>query len=412
MRKRCFGVLLMFTLLAAVLTADIHAAYRSEAAEVVSKALSQIDYEEEEGGYSRFGDWYGLEDGAWCDMFVSWCARRAHISEDVLPNDCSCTSHVGQFSELECYHMSASRGGDYVPRQGDLIFFYNNERYPDGEVLRHVGYVLCVENGCVFTVEGNTITNRLDYPYNEEVLPQRNYSIEPTDYVAVKCYSLDEPTIHGYASPYYESREELAHDGFVDLGQYAYLGGMIDLLVEQGVMEGTSAYTFSPRYGMTRGEFLAIMMRMFDLSGWDEDTGEYVDVPEDSPYYDAVMTARCAGFIDINEDNMFHPDIYVDGESAQAIISRTLAYVGLGNRTFEFSEGDLSYLLTPYTIRADIARALFELLPEAEWTRENRPAEEEPAEEEPSEEEQTEEERRAEERAHRAALRELREQRD
>ena len=51
--------------------------------------------------------------------------------------------------------------------------------------MRHVGIVLCVENGYVFAIEGNTLTNRLDYPYYECVEPLRNADFEPKDYVAV-----------------------------------------------------------------------------------------------------------------------------------------------------------------------------------------------------------------------------------
>lgn len=113
---------------------------------------------------------------------------------------------------------------------------------------------------------------------------------------------------------------------------------------------------------MTRGDFLTIVMKLYGLSGWEVETTPFSDVPEDSVYYDTVMAARSAGIVYGSGSNNFLPDIYVSGTEAQAIISRTLDYIGQENQLFGFSEGDFSYMLTPYTTRADIAKALYSLL--------------------------------------------------
>lgn len=364
--KRFLGILLSLVMLLAALPVRADAVSRASSAAIVSAALSQIDYEETATSYSKYGAWYGVPNGHWCDMFVSWCAGQAGLSTSIFPRSASCTAHVRNFRQLGCYHVSAARCGDYVPQQGDEIFFYDYTENPDGKLLQHTGIVLCVENGFVFTVEGNTLTNRLDYAYYESVAPLRDDELESLDYVAVKHYPLDAPQIHGYASPRYQNREPLAHDGFVDLGCYEGLRGVFDTLAERGIMAGTSSYTFSPRYGMTRGEFLASVMHLFGFSGWADDTQPFDDVPEGNPYYEAVMAARSAGIICGSGDNLFEPELYISAASAQAILSRTLTYLGLEDRTFSFTEGDFSYLLTPYTIRADLARALYELLPEAD----------------------------------------------
>jgi len=329
---------------------------------IISTALSQLDYEEEPYSYSKYGRWFGVPRGDWCDMFVSWCANQAGLSKSVFPRSAGCTTHVRLFSKNSPYFVSAARGGDYIPKQGDVVFFYNYLKYPDANVIRHVGIVLCVENGYVFTIEGNTLTNRLDYPFYESVDPLRDVNLQPQDYVAVKCYPLGEPQIHGYAVPNYNDISTFEHDGWVDLGNYEPLREIFDTLAEQNVMSGTSSYTFSPRYGMTRGDFLAIVMKLYGLSGWEIGTEPFVDVPENSVYYDAVMTARSAGIVYGSGSNRFSPDIYISGDETQAIISRTLDYVGQDNLLFDFSEGDFSYMLTPYTIRADIAKALYVLL--------------------------------------------------
>lgn len=360
--KRIIYSVVALSLVFTMLSSNAQAAVPNSSSSLISTALSQLDYEEGAQGYSQYGQWYGVPRGDWCDMFVSWCANQAGLSTSVFPRSAGCTTHVRLFSKNSPYYTSAARGGNYIPQQGDVIFFYNYPKYPNANVVRHIGIVLCVENGYVFTIEGNTLTNRLDYPFYESVVPLCDVDLQPKDYVAVKCYPLEEPQIHGYSVPNYSDRSALTHNGWVDLGKYEPLREVFDTLVAQDIMEGTSSYTFSPRYGMTRGDFLSTIMRLYGLWGWDKDTEPFIDVSESNAHYDAVMTARSAGIVYGSGSNRFSPDIYISGAEAQTIISRTLDYVGQENLLFDFSEGDFSYMLTPYTIRADIAKALYVLL--------------------------------------------------
>lgn len=215
----------------------------------------------------------------------------------------------------------------------------------------------------MFTVEGNAKTLRNDYKYYEEVVPVREdtWEREGADYVCVKWYPLTDGSIHGYAAIRYGDRTPLAHNGYVDLGKYASNAKAFSVLQKTGIMPETSSYTYSPRYGMTRGEFVKAVMSLYELSGYKPDTKPFADVPADSPYYEAVMTARSAGVVDGSGNNLFQPNIYISGTACQAIISRTLKYLGMPDKTFSFSQGDLSYILTPYTIRNDIAVALYAL---------------------------------------------------
>ena len=363
--KRILCGILAFSLTLSVLCLGARAAAPNSVSGLVSAALSQLDREEAANGYTEYGQWYGIPAGDWCDMFVSWCAEQAGLSLWVFPRSSLCTAHVQLFQTYGTYHPSMARGGTYIPKQGDVIFFYNYPEYPYGNILSHVGIVLCVENGHVFTIEGNTHTSRLDYPYYESVAPLCDEALESMDYVAVKHYPLDEPGIHGYAVPNYDDTSPLEHTGWVDLGKYEPLREIFDTLDAQGVLTGTSSYTFSPRYGMTRGDFLSVLMDLYGLRGWEAETRPFDDVPESSACYGAVMAARSAGIALGSDSNRFLPDVYISGTEAQAFISRTLAYAEREDQVFEFSEGDFSYLLTPYTIRADIASALYALLSEA-----------------------------------------------
>ncbi len=343
-----------------VSSGSVEPAAPTDSANVISAALNEVGYVESENEYSKYSEWYGLSNAFWCDMFVSWCAMKGSVPETQFPSQCSCTKHVELFTEMGQYQNSASRGGSYTPQQGDVIFFYNNLRYASGKVCNHTGLVLYVEDGYVYTIEGNALTNRLDYLYTE-VTPEIDGSLDPPDRVVVNRYPLDALHIHGYGVPAYDRRTPLELEGFVDLGRHAGSAGIFQYLHDTGVMPATSEHTFSPDHGMTRGEFITLLADFFCLPDSGAEVLPFEDIPLDSPCYSAVMSARSAGLICGAEDNRFLPDIYISPEEAQTLFDRTLGYFGLDELPFAFSGGDYSYLLTPYTIRADIAKAFYVL---------------------------------------------------
>lgn len=366
-------------------TADriLEAGVRSQSGEVVAQALAQMGYTEDEDEYTAFGEWYGYPHGYWCDMFVSWCAEQAGVSKNTFPREASCTKHRQLFAAMDRYLPSAVRGGSYTPLQGDLVLFRSLET----GITHHIGLVLYVEDGKVFTVEGNAPTRRWDYPPDvvseaQDILAEAlengeetPYSgdAKPPDYVTCNFYDLTDPRIHGYAVPAYTSRTPLTLEGFVDLGRYSGAEEQIDAVVSAGLMGGTSSHTFSPGAGMSRGEFLQAVLTLCGLNGWKTGTPAFDGVSMDHPYYSAVMTARSAGLLPETGDNTFDPNIWIDRESAQYILSAACRHLGLGERTYAFTPGDLSSILTPYTTRGDIAQALYSFSRDAAAVR-SRPA--------------------------------------
>lgn len=327
----------------------------SQSGQVVAQALAQMGFTEGDDEYTPFGVRYGYPNGYWCDMFVSWCADEAGVPEEAFPRSVNCARHCRAFTAMGRYYESAARGGTYLPQQGDLVLFYN-----DSGRIHHVGLVLYVEGETLFTVEGNALTGRLDYPA-AEVSEARVPEIEPNDYVTVNRYPLADPRLHGYAVPAYASRDPLELEGFVDLGRYSGAREQIEAVAASGLMEGTSSHTFSPRAGMSRGEFLRTVLELYGFAGWREETAAFDDVPPGHEYYGTVMTARSAGLLPETEGNEFYPERWISGEDAQAILSALLLRMGLEDRTFAFTPGDLSQILTPYTTRGDIAQALYAL---------------------------------------------------
>lgn len=342
----------------AVSTLLVPFASAASSADVVSVALHEVGYTETADEYTQYGKWYGLPNSYWCDMFVSWCGMKGKIPASKFPRNCSCTAHVKRFISMGRYQDSAARGGTYTPQQGDVIFFYNYLKHSSGDVKNHTGIVLYVEDGCVYAIEGNALTNRLDITF-EQVVEFEDGDLEPLDHVTVNRYPLTCPRIHGYGVPDYDDRTPLQLNGFVDLGTSLDKAGIFNALCIEGIMHPTSTHTFSPHHGMTRAEFISSVVQFFGLSDYASETIPFSDVSQENRCYNASMTALSAGIISGTDQNMFLPDQYVSPDAAKAILNRALMYIGMPEQEFSFSTGDYSYMVTPYTTRADIAQAFF-----------------------------------------------------
>ena len=120
--------------------------------EIVAVALSQVG----NVGGQPYWSWYGFNSRVeWCACFVSWCANECgYIDAGVIPKFAGCTGGSNWFKDRGQW-----QDGGYEPHPGDLIFFDWDEKGssgPQDDVPDHVGIVERVENGVVYTVEGNS----------------------------------------------------------------------------------------------------------------------------------------------------------------------------------------------------------------------------------------------------------------
>lgn len=121
--------------------------------EIVTVALSQVG----NVGGQPYWSWYGFSYRVnWCAIFVSWCANECgYIDAGVIPKFAGCVQGSRWFKERGLWQDRS-----YTPNPGDIIFFDWHD--PDGfsgpqdGVPDHVGIVEKVENGRVYTVEGNS----------------------------------------------------------------------------------------------------------------------------------------------------------------------------------------------------------------------------------------------------------------
>lgn len=113
--------------------------------QIVTVALSQVG----NVGGEPYWSWYGFGSRVeWCACFVSWCANECgYIDTGVIPKFAGCVNGVQWFKDRGQW-----LDGSAEPVPGMIIFF---DWESDGE-SDHVGIVEKVENGIVYTVEGNS----------------------------------------------------------------------------------------------------------------------------------------------------------------------------------------------------------------------------------------------------------------
>ena len=120
--------------------------------EIVVVALSQLG----NVGGQPYWSWYGFNSRVeWCACFVSWCANECgYLDAGVIPKTAGCISGSNWFKDRGLWQDNS-----YEPRPGDIIYFDWNEKGSSGPqdgLPDHVGIVEKVENGLVYTVEGNS----------------------------------------------------------------------------------------------------------------------------------------------------------------------------------------------------------------------------------------------------------------
>ena len=116
---------------------------------IVAVALSQVG----NIGGQPYWSWYGFEGRVeWCACFVSWCANKCrYIDAGIIPKFSGCINGVDWFKDRGQWI-----GNSFEPSPGMIIFFdWDDEDGQDGNA-DHVGIVEKVENGRVYTIEGNT----------------------------------------------------------------------------------------------------------------------------------------------------------------------------------------------------------------------------------------------------------------
>lgn len=180
-----------------------------DAQKVIDIALAEVGYVEKRTGdlkylfdktanagannYTKYGyEMHQLQPinmdypAAWCDCFVDWCFQKAYgvsNAKALLGGDFDdyTVNSANLYKKKNAWHSSN-------PKAGDQIFFKNSTG------ICHTGLVVKVENGYVFTVEGNTSSEQ--------------GVVANGGCVRVKSYPLNYSKIAGYGRPLYTQTVE------------------------------------------------------------------------------------------------------------------------------------------------------------------------------------------------------------
>lgn len=120
--------------------------------QIVQVALTQVG----NVGGQPYWAWYGFGHRVeWCACFVSWCANECgYIDAGIIPKYAGCCNAVDWFRERGQW-----ADNNFEPSPGMIIFFdWDNKGSsgPQDGLSDHTGIVERVENGIVYTVEGNS----------------------------------------------------------------------------------------------------------------------------------------------------------------------------------------------------------------------------------------------------------------
>jgi cell wall-associated NlpC family hydrolase len=119
---------------------------------IIFEAKKEIGYKEFPSGSNKtkFGEWFGFNNVAWCGIFVSYCYAKAGLKLDQIgwsKGFASCQAAVAHFKATEQTVTKET----VVP--GDIVFFDWNK---DGK-FDHTGIFLKNNNNGTFqSIEGNT----------------------------------------------------------------------------------------------------------------------------------------------------------------------------------------------------------------------------------------------------------------
>lgn len=199
------AVMLLLTSTGVVVSAAYDNTYVNSgngADDLVGVAKTQVGYLEGtlegnnflDNNYQKYGVWYDetvenidAATSVWDAAFIAWCADQANIPVAVLPRNAYVPYSTAWFQNKGLLYDSQSRGGSYIPKKGDLIYFASAE----STVPTHMGIVTEVTDTYVRTIEGNATD------------PSDAYGL--TQGVFTKRYNLNYTRIFGYATPQYET---------------------------------------------------------------------------------------------------------------------------------------------------------------------------------------------------------------
>lgn len=205
---------------------------------------------------------------SWCDMFVDWCFVTTFGFELAWRMTGQAMRGAGAGCTYSAqYYQRMGRFFHSDPKPGDQIFFTQD----GGKTSCHTGLVEKIENGRVFTIEGNT-SSAPGVVANGGTVARKSYAIGSTyiygygrpDWTAVGEQEDEDMDVAKFKELWAEMRKELQDN---DAAEYS--AEARKWAVENGIIAGGSDAGFNGMWQdvLTREQMVTVLYRFARLIG-------------------------------------------------------------------------------------------------------------------------------------------------
>ncbi|OUQ77703.1 S-layer homology domain-containing protein [Flavonifractor sp. An100] len=143
--------------------------------------------------------------------------------------------------------------------------------------------------------KGDTVTITVKpnegYELDELIVTDRNGDTIKLSQKDDNQYTFTMPSIRATVEATFQKVEESSALDFTDVPTSAYYYDAVKWAVENGITSGTSATTFSPDAGCTRGQVVTFLWQAFGRPQPKSTQNPFTDISSDDYYYDAVLWA-------------------------------------------------------------------------------------------------------------------------
>lgn len=130
------------------------------------------------------------------------------------------------------------------------------------------------------------------------------------------------------------------HRSFEDLEGVNWARKPIEVLASKGIVNGTSAQSYSPHAQVRRADFLVMLVKALGLSASVEGgaDGQFDDVPQGAYYEQAIGIAKKLGIVTGTGSNLFSPGQPISRQDMFVMTAKALAIAGGEGSAEESSE--------------------------------------------------------------------------
>lgn len=138
------------------------------------------------------------------------------------------------------------------------------------------------------------------------------------------------------AAPKLSNDEKLVEVKFTDIDSH-WAKENIEFLAARKIVTGHSEVIFNPDVNITRAEFTAFIVWLFDLQTIQDDTkNNFIDINETDWFYDLVLIGNQHNIINGIDEDHFAPNDFITREQMVTIIIRALSNTNINDvQTYE-----------------------------------------------------------------------------